>query len=51
MSATITMVTANPAADEERRRGLRRMRSLAVGLLLLAGVVYVATLDQDGFLG
>ena len=51
MSATISMVTANPAADEERRRGLRRMRSLAVGLLLFAAAVYVATLDQDGFLG
>jgi uncharacterized membrane-anchored protein YjiN (DUF445 family) len=51
MSATVTMVTANPAADEERRRGLRRMRSLAVSLLLFAAVVYIATLDQDGFLG
>jgi uncharacterized membrane-anchored protein YjiN (DUF445 family) len=51
MSATITMVTANPAADEERRRGLRRMRSLAVGLLIFAAVVYIATLDQEGFLG
>ena len=53
MSATITMVTANPAADEERRRGLRRMRSLAVGLLLFAAVVYVLTLDQEqaSFLG
>jgi uncharacterized membrane-anchored protein YjiN (DUF445 family) len=51
MSATITMVTANPAADEQRRRGLRRMRSLAVGLLLFAAVVYIATLHQDGFLG
>jgi uncharacterized membrane-anchored protein YjiN (DUF445 family) len=51
MSATITMVTANPAADEERRRGLRRMRSLAVSLLLFAAVVYLVTLDQDGFLG
>ena len=51
MSATISMVTANPAADEERRRGLRRMRSLAVGLLLFAAVVYLATLDKEGFLG
>ncbi len=51
MSATVSMVTANPAADEERRRGLRRMRSLAVGLLLFAAAVYVATLDQDGLLG
>ncbi len=45
------MITPNPAADEERRRGLRRMRSLAVGLLLLAAVVYLLTLDQKGFLG
>ena len=51
MSAPVSMITANPAADEERRRGLRRMRSLAVGLLLFAAAVYVATLDQDGFLG
>ena len=51
MSAPVSMITANPAADEERRRGLRRMRSLAVGLLLFAAAVYVATLDQDGFWG
>lgn len=44
-------ITANPELDEERRRGLRRMRSLAVGLLLFAAAVYLATLDQDGFLG
>ncbi len=44
-------ITANPELDEERRRGLRRMRSLAVGLLLFAAVVYLVTLDQDGFLG
>jgi uncharacterized membrane-anchored protein YjiN (DUF445 family) len=47
----ISMITPNPAADEERRRGLRRMRTLAVSLLVLAAVVYVATLGQDGFLG
>jgi uncharacterized membrane-anchored protein YjiN (DUF445 family) len=47
----VTMITPNPAADVERRRGLRRMRSLAVGLLLLAAVVYLLTLDQRGFLG
>jgi uncharacterized membrane-anchored protein YjiN (DUF445 family) len=51
MADTLTMITANPAADAERRRGLRRMRTLAVGLLAFAAVVYVATLDQDGFLG
>jgi uncharacterized membrane-anchored protein YjiN (DUF445 family) len=45
------IVTANPELDEQRRRGLRRMRSLAVGLLALAALVYVLTLDQDGFLG
>ena len=51
MTDTLTMITANPAADAERRRGLRRMRTLAVGLLVFAGVVYALTLDQDGFLG
>jgi uncharacterized membrane-anchored protein YjiN (DUF445 family) len=52
MSATSQpILTGNPELDEQRRRGLRRMRSLAVGLLVLAAVVYVATLHQDGFLG
>jgi uncharacterized membrane-anchored protein YjiN (DUF445 family) len=51
MTDTLTMITANPAADEERRRGLRRMRTVAVGLLLAAAAVYLATLDQDGFWG
>ncbi len=45
------MITGDPAADEVRRRGLRQMRTVAVSLLLLAAVVYVATLDRDGFLG
>ncbi|HEX4977632.1 MAG TPA: DUF445 domain-containing protein [Nocardioides sp.] len=44
-------ITANPELDEERRRGLRRMRTLAVSLLLFAAAVYLATLDRDGFLG
>ena len=34
------------AADVERRRGLRRMRSVAFGLLVLAAVVYVLTLHR-----
>jgi uncharacterized membrane-anchored protein YjiN (DUF445 family) len=51
MTTTISMITPNPDADAERRRGLRRMRTLAVSLLLLAAVVYVVTLGQDGFLG
>jgi uncharacterized membrane-anchored protein YjiN (DUF445 family) len=51
MSAPAQIVTANPELDAERRRGLRRMRTLAVSLLLFAAVVYVVTLGQDGFLG
>ena len=48
---TISMITPDPVADESRRRGLRRMRTVAVGLLLLAALVYAATLGQDGFWG
>jgi uncharacterized membrane-anchored protein YjiN (DUF445 family) len=48
---TLPMITANPELDQQRRRGLRRMRSLAVGLLLLAAVVYLLTRGEDGFLG
>jgi uncharacterized membrane-anchored protein YjiN (DUF445 family) len=47
----LTMITADPAADARRRRGLRRMRTLAVSLLLFAAVVYLVTLGQDGLLG
>jgi uncharacterized membrane-anchored protein YjiN (DUF445 family) len=42
------MITPDPAADARRRRGLRRMRTLAVALLLLAAVVYLATLGEGG---
>jgi uncharacterized membrane-anchored protein YjiN (DUF445 family) len=41
----------DPALDENRRRGLRRMRTVAVSLLLLAAVVYLLTLGEEGFLG
>ncbi|MEJ7744057.1 MAG: DUF445 domain-containing protein [Nocardioidaceae bacterium] len=34
--------------DEARRTALRRMRGVALGLLLLAAVVFVATLHRDG---
>ena len=34
--------------DEDRRRGLRRMRTLALGLLVLAAVVFVATHGRGG---
>jgi uncharacterized membrane-anchored protein YjiN (DUF445 family) len=39
------------AADERRRRGLRRMRAVALSLLGLAAVVYVLTLDRGGAWG
>ena len=42
--ATLTL----GAADIVRRRGLRQMRSVALSLLLLAAVIYVATLHRDG---
>jgi uncharacterized membrane-anchored protein YjiN (DUF445 family) len=48
---SISLITPDPGADEERRRGLRRMRTVAVGLLVLAACVYVATLGSDGFWG
>lgn len=48
---SIPLITPDPGADEERRRGLRRMRTVAVALLVFAAVVYVATLGQDGFWG
>jgi len=41
-------VLAESAADADRRRGLRRMRAVALGLLVLAAVVYVGTLDTVG---
>ncbi|GAA4679290.1 DUF445 domain-containing protein [Nocardioides nanhaiensis] len=44
-------LVADPAADAERRRGLRQMRTVAVSLLLLAAVVFVLTLGEEGFLG
>ncbi len=51
MTQTITMITPDPGADAARRRGLRRMRSLAVALLVFAAVVYAATRGLDGFWG
>ena len=51
MTATAVLITPDPDADEARRRGLRRMRTVAVSLLGFAAVVYVATLGRDGFLG
>ncbi len=48
---SVSLITPDPGADEERRRGLRQMRTVAVGLLVLAAVVYVATLGTDGVWG
>ena len=45
------MITPAPEADAQRRSGLRRMRTLAVSLLLFAALVYVVTRNQEGFLG
>ncbi len=36
------------AADERRRRGLRRMRSIALALLLLAAAIFVVTHGREG---
>jgi uncharacterized membrane-anchored protein YjiN (DUF445 family) len=48
---SLSMILPEGEADAERRRRLRRMRSLAVALLVFAAVVYLVTLDQGGFLG
>ena len=48
----MSLMAPSPA-DAARRSGLRRMRLLAVSLLVLAAVVFLATLqlDQDGVWG
>lgn len=48
---SITTQSAGPVlgeADEQRRRGLRRMRAVAVSLLLFAALVFVLTHGHDG---
>jgi uncharacterized membrane-anchored protein YjiN (DUF445 family) len=42
---------ADHAADVRRAHALRRMRAVALGLLLLAALVFVLTHDRDGFWG
>lgn len=51
MVADMFSVQGSVEADLQRRRDLNKMRAVATGLLVLAAVVYVATLGQDGFLG
>jgi uncharacterized membrane-anchored protein YjiN (DUF445 family) len=41
-------VRAEEATDADRRRGLRRMRTVALALLLLAALVYLLTLHHGG---
>jgi uncharacterized membrane-anchored protein YjiN (DUF445 family) len=48
---SVSLITPNPEADEQRRVRLRNMRTVALSLLVLAAVVYVVTLDGTGFLG
>ncbi|HET6698138.1 MAG TPA: DUF445 domain-containing protein [Nocardioidaceae bacterium] len=48
---TLQILTPDPALDAERRRALRRMRTLALSLLVLAAVVYLLTLGAGGFWG
>lgn len=49
--STLHLITPDPEADALRRSRLRRMKAVALGLLLLAAVVYVATLGGTGFWG
>ena len=46
-----SLLSADSEADVLRRTRLRRMKALALGLLLLAAVVYAVTLRRDGFWG
>jgi uncharacterized membrane-anchored protein YjiN (DUF445 family) len=51
MAVTAPLVAGDPAADAVRRAGLRRMRTVATGLLVLAAIVYLLTRDRSGALG
>src|SRR5690349_24988294 len=51
MASRVSMLAGDLTADAIRRQALRRMRTVAVSLLLLAAAVYVATLGRDGVLG
>ncbi|MGA8256230.1 MAG: DUF445 domain-containing protein [Nocardioides sp.] len=45
------VVSSDTAADAARRRGLRQMRTVALSLLVVAAIVYLLTLGEEGFLG
>lgn len=44
-------ITAVSQGDQARLKALRTMRAFATGLLILAGVIFVATHGRDGFWG
>ena len=46
-----SLMAPDTGADVLRRTRLRRMQAVALGLLVFAALVYLLTLDQDGFLG
>ena len=46
-----SLITPDTKADATRRTRLRRMQGVAGGLLVFAAVVYLLTLDSDGFWG
>ncbi|GAA5161559.1 DUF445 domain-containing protein [Ornithinimicrobium tianjinense] len=48
MSAPTTVTAAGRVTDEERRAGLRRMRTVATGLLVVMAVIYVITHGRAG---
>ncbi len=48
MSATVAAGPQFGATDEDRRVALRRMRMLALALLLVAAVIFVLTVNRDG---
>jgi uncharacterized membrane-anchored protein YjiN (DUF445 family) len=51
-STSFAMPDGLSAGDAARLRGLRRMRALALSLLVLAAIIYVLTRDHDtGWLG
>ncbi len=47
-SATVAAGPRFGATDEDRRVALRRMRMLALALLLVAAVIFVLTVNRDG---
>ncbi|MBA2717561.1 MAG: DUF445 domain-containing protein [Propionibacteriales bacterium] len=48
MTVPISFGVTDSAADQARGKALRRMRGLALGLLLLAALVFIATQGEQG---